>query len=80
MPYSTGYFKTETKDYILKNYPKDVRILDVGAGCGTYSDLLKPLGYVNIDCVEVFSEYVSQFNLKEKYNNDMHIVYSAPMI
>jgi len=69
MPYSTGYFKTETKDYILKNYPKDVRILDVGAGCGTYSDLLKPLGYTNIDCVEVFPEYVSQFNLKEKYNN-----------
>jgi four helix bundle protein len=23
MPYSTGYFKTETKDYILKNYPKE---------------------------------------------------------
>ena len=69
MPYSTGYFKTETKDYILENFPKNTKILDVGAGCGTYSDLLKPLGYSNIDCVEVFPEYVTQFNLNQKYNN-----------
>jgi hypothetical protein len=69
MPYSTGYFKTETKDYILENYPKDIRILDVGAGCGTYSDLLKPLGYINMDCVEVFPDYITQFNLNQKYTN-----------
>jgi SAM-dependent methyltransferase len=69
MPYSTGYFKQETKNYILNSYDKNIRILDVGAGCGTYSDLLKPLGYENIDCVEVFEDYIHKFNLNNKYNN-----------
>ena len=69
MPYSTGYFKTETKDYILENFPKNTKILDVGAGIGTYSDLLKPRGYENMDCVEVFQPYIDQYDLKSKYNN-----------
>jgi hypothetical protein len=69
MPYSTNYFKDQTKNYILNKYPKDTRILDIGAGCGTYSDLLKPEGYTNIDCVEAFYDYVVNFNLKDKYKN-----------
>jgi hypothetical protein len=69
MPYSTGYFKNEIKNYISNGYDKTIKILDIGAGSGTYSNLLKPLGYVNIDCVEAFETYVDQFDLKSKYTN-----------
>jgi len=41
MPSSTYYFKKETKDYILSNYGPETRILDIGAGIGTYSSLFK---------------------------------------
>jgi len=68
MPRSTGYFKNETIDYIVKNFNKNSKILDVGAGIGTYSDLLRPKGFINIDCIEVFEQYVIDYNLKEKYN------------
>jgi SAM-dependent methyltransferase len=69
MPRSTGYFKKETKNYILQKYKKDSKILDVGPGVGTYSDLLRHEGYNNIDCVEIFEPYVDDYQLKEKYNN-----------
>jgi hypothetical protein len=68
MPYSTKYFKTETIQYIIDNFDKDSKILDIGAGSGTYSDYLKPLGYKNLDCVEVFKNYIDMFNLDKKYN------------
>jgi hypothetical protein len=68
MPVSTSFFKTETLDYIVKNFKTDIKILDVGPGVGTYSNLLKPLGYTNLDCVEVFSKYIDDYQLKGKYN------------
>ena len=69
MPRSTSYFKNETKNYIQKKYDKSIKILDIGAGIGTYYDMLHPLGYNNIDCVEAFAPYVEQYRLTEKYNN-----------
>jgi len=69
MPSSTSFFKKETISYIVKNYPTDCKILDVGAGIGTYSDLLKPRGYLNMDCVEVYQPYIDEYDLKAKYNN-----------
>jgi hypothetical protein len=42
--------------------------LDIGAGCGTYADLLANSGY-QIDAVEIFSPYLEEYNLKEKYNH-----------
>ena len=65
---STHYFKKETINFIVKNYDKNISILDIGAGCGTYYDLLNPLGYNNIDGVEAFYAYVKKFNLEKKYN------------
>jgi hypothetical protein len=69
MPRSTGFFKNETIEYIVKNFSKSSKILDVGAGIGTYSDLLRPLGFINIDCVEIFEQYVVDYKLNEKYNS-----------
>jgi hypothetical protein len=68
MPYSLNSFKNNVEKYIQENIPTDFKILDVGPGSGTYSDLLKPYGY-SLDCIEIWEPYVDQFNLKEKYQN-----------
>ena len=68
MPYSLNIFKNNVEKYIQENIPTDFKILDVGPGSGTFSDLLKPHGYL-LDCVEIWEPYVNQFNLKEKYQN-----------
>jgi hypothetical protein len=54
-------------------------VLDIGAGSGTYSDLLKPYVEV-IDAVEVWEPYIQQFRLEDKYGiihrqdvRDLHI-------
>lgn len=44
------------------------RVLDVGAGGGTYSDLLR--GYVEqIDAVEIWRPYIDEFKITDKYSN-----------
>jgi hypothetical protein len=68
MPSSTAIFKTETINYITNNFNINIKILDVGAGIGTYSNLLKPKGYKNIDCVEIFQKYIDDYSLATKYN------------
>lgn len=68
MPYSYSFFKPEIRQWFIDNVPTSKRILDVGPGQGTYSDLLRDLGY-QIDAVEVWAPYVDQFNLRAKYDN-----------
>jgi hypothetical protein len=69
MPFSTSYFKQQTKDYILNKYDKTAKILDIGAGAGAYYDMLSTEGYTNLDCVEAFENYIVDYKLKEKYKN-----------
>lgn len=68
MPYSYNLFKDEVKQNILDTFEKDIKILDVGAGCGTYSHLLKA-DFFNMDGIEIFEQYVNDFDLRSKYNN-----------
>jgi SAM-dependent methyltransferase len=68
MPYSYGEFKNEVRQHLIENFKKDISILDVGCGAGTYSRLLKD-HFNNIDGVEIFENYFSMFNLYELYNN-----------
>ena len=68
MPYSFTYFKEEVKEWFLNNVPTSKRILDVGPGIGTYSDLLRSSGY-RIDAVEIYEPYIEKYNLREKYDN-----------
>lgn len=68
MPESYGYFKNEVKNYIKENIPLNNKILDVGPGIGTYSNLLRGFGY-KMDCIEIWEPYIHDFNLKEKYDN-----------
>lgn len=67
MPYSYGLFKDVVKDHFIKNVQKSVSILDVGAGCGTYSHLLKA-DFPNMDGIEIFPKYAEMFDLQSKYN------------
>lgn len=62
MPYSYGKYKQEIKDWICSNFDENARILDVGAGSGTYWNLLNDK-FKHIDCVEVFVPYIEQFEL-----------------
>ena len=75
MPFSAGVFKKETLEYIKNNFSTSSKILDIGCGAGSYSDLLKPSGY-SIDGIEGFEPYVDRFNLKLKYDN-LYIVDST---
>jgi autotransporter strand-loop-strand O-heptosyltransferase len=68
MPNSYDYFKKEVKDYFEKNISTTKNILDVGPGEGTYSNLIRNLGY-KMDCVEIYEPYVSEYNLQDKYDN-----------
>ena len=67
MPTSYNYFKKEIQQYIVAHCHPYARILDVGAGCGTYSDLLKDYDVGDIDAVEIWQPYIDQYKLNEKY-------------
>lgn len=67
MGISTSYFKKQTIDYIKTRFSTDISILDIGAGCGTYFDMLSKEGFTKIDAVEVFLPYIKKFNLINKY-------------
>ena len=68
MPESYKFFKEEVKNYLINNVSLSSKILDVGPGVGTYSELIRNFGY-KIDCVEIWEPYVETYNLKEKYDN-----------
>ena len=68
MPSSWTGFKSNIQDWIINNVPTNKRVLDVGPGVGTYSDLLRHKGY-QIDAVEIFRPYIEKYGLIEKYDN-----------
>ena len=67
MPTSFNYFKDDIKQYLVENLSKDAKILDIGAGCGTYSDLLRGYGY-KMDAIEIWQPYIEKYNLENKYD------------
>ena len=75
MASSYSYFKEELKTYIKARFNKDSKILDVGAGEGTYYNLLGNI-YKNMDAVEIFEPNIINYELKGKYKN----VYNADII
>jgi tRNA1(Val) A37 N6-methylase TrmN6 len=67
MPFSMQACKQDVFDYLARSgLPRDAAVLDVGAGAGAYSDLLRGV-YPNIDAVEAYAPYISRFNLESKY-------------
>lgn len=72
MATSYKYFKKEVKEYLESKFDRDTTILDVGAGCGTYYELLKDY-FSEIDAVEVFKPNIESYALMDKYKK----VYNA---
>jgi hypothetical protein len=68
MPYSYGEYKIDVRNHIVDNFPSTTKILDIGAGSGTYGKLLKP-HYKLMDAIEIFPNYVEMFKLKDVYDN-----------
>jgi hypothetical protein len=68
MPYSDPANKDWTIEKIKELKPK--RVLDVGAGAGTYGSLIKDaLPGVIVDAIEVWEPYIIDFNLRDRYDN-----------
>ena len=68
MPFSTPVFKEETIKHLFDNFKHSSTILDIGAGAGYYSKLLKHI-FPNMDAIEIFEPYIEQYQLRSKYNN-----------
>lgn len=63
---SWPFYKKEIKKWIISNFNAEDSILDIGAGCGTYWDLLHE-NFKNIDAVEIYKPNIFDYNLLEKY-------------
>jgi len=69
MPYSYNLFKNDVKSHMIaQGFSPDMNILDVGAGAGAYSHLLRNIFY-NMDALEIWQPYVQQFKLHDLYRN-----------
>lgn len=66
MAFSYSYYKEEVKDYLQSKFDRKATILDVGAGQGTYYDLLHDYFSI-IDAVEVFRNNIRRYKLHTKY-------------
>lgn len=67
MPHSYNDLRPFIKQYLeQKVWPRETPFLDIGAGAGAYADLLRKT-FPNIDAVEIWTAYISQFGLEKKY-------------
>lgn len=67
MAISFSYFKENIRDYLERTFTENARVLDVGAGSGTYYNLLHDYFKI-IDGVEVFKPNIDKYELESKYN------------
>lgn len=59
-------YKDQVGEYLKNKFGKTSTILDVGAGSGTYYNLLYDF-YKNMDAVEVFKPNIENYELESKY-------------
>lgn len=64
--YSYPYYKKEVAEYLKALYNEGATALDIGAGGGTYYDLLGT--HYLMDAVEVFGPTIIEAKLEDKYN------------
>jgi hypothetical protein len=67
MPYSYSSFKDVVVKHLIENFNKDIFILDVGAGCGTYGKLLYNY-FENIHAIEIYPKYLEMFKFEQWYD------------
>jgi len=68
MPVSHDILKSDIRVYFRNHVDISKRILDIGAGVGTYSKLLRGMGY-KMDGMEIWLPYVVEYKLNELYDN-----------
>lgn len=66
MATSYATYKKEITDYLKSNFDSNVKILDVGAGQGTYLPFLQDY-FKNIEAVEIFKPNIVLYRLKKRY-------------
>lgn len=71
---ATSYeiYKDQVAEYLKSKFGKNETILDVGAGCGTYWNLIGNF-YKNMDAVEVFKPNIENYELEKKYREVYNI-------
>jgi 2-polyprenyl-3-methyl-5-hydroxy-6-metoxy-1,4-benzoquinol methylase len=75
MPHSTHIGKEFIRSYLTKEYSPGASVLDIGAGAGTYANLLR--GHFTVmDAVEIYAPYIRAYGLASKYRK----VYNANAI
>ena len=67
MPVSTGIFKPEAIEFIKNKFNSDHNVLDIGAGCGTYSQLLKS-HLPRMDAIEIFMVIYMKHTYRQNYH------------
>lgn len=67
MAFSYDFYKQEIREYLKSKFKGNAKVLDVGAGCGTYWNLLHN-DFRLIDAVEVFKPNIEKYKLKQKYH------------
>lgn len=72
MSWSYKWGKDKIREYLISKFKGNAKILDVGAGCGTYYNLLHNY-FRLIDGVEVFKQNIETFELKQKYHRIYNI-------
>lgn len=65
MPFSSESGKSVIK-WVVSKLPKTDRMLDIGAGCGTYAKMFPAKHWTG---VEVWEPYVEKYGLKNLYND-----------
>ena len=68
MATSYAIYKKEITDYLKLKFDSSARILDVGAGAGTWLPFLHPY-FTNIDAVEIFKPNIDNYDLENRYVN-----------
>lgn len=66
MPGSAPDFRDFISNY-MRHLKPDAQILDIGAGAGTYADLLP--AFANMDAIEIYRPYIKQYELEKKYRH-----------
>lgn len=72
MATSYSFYKEEVKEYLKSKFTGNCTILDVGAGQGTYYNLLHDY-YKYIDAVEVFKPNIEKWELEKIYREVYNI-------
>ena len=69
---SFPFYKEQIREYLTDRFPEKAKVLDVGAGSGTYINLL---GYYfkNIEAVEIYEPNIENYKLRDRYKEVYNI-------